>query len=71
MNTNNYIRVGLVFNSLFLVGNRIDFIPDFILGFCAALGLILIFVGIYSENHDLCIKYYKKTLVNRIIRRHS
>lgn len=65
---NNYISFGLLFNGIFLLGNCTNLFPELIKGLCAGLGLILIFIGIYSENHDISkLRNYKKNLLNRVL----
>lgn len=65
---NNYICMGLIFNSIFLFGNGLNLFPEFIKGLLVSLGTGLIFVGIYSEKHDLSrLKNYKKSLFNRLL----
>ena len=58
---NNYIKFGFLFNSIFLFGNCTNLLPEFISGLCAGLGLTLIFIGMYSEKHDISkLRNYKK-----------
>ena len=58
---NNYISFGLLFNGLFLLGNGLDIFPEFIKGLFAGMGIGLILLGAYSENHDLSrFKNFKK-----------
>lgn len=65
---NNYTKLGLLFNSIFLLGNYTNLLPEFIKGFCAGLGLVLIFIGIYSENHNISkLRSYKRNILNRIL----
>lgn len=65
---NNYTNLGLLFNGVFLFGNYTNLLPEFIKGLCVALGLILIFIGIYSENHDISkLRSYKKGILNRVL----
>lgn len=65
---NNYTNLGLVFNGVFLFGNYTNLLPEFIKGLCVGLGLILIFIGIYSENHDISkLRSYKKGILNRVL----
>ena len=60
---NNYICWGLFFNGLFILGNKFDLFPEFIKGLFAGLGITLILLGIYSENHDISkLKSYKKDI---------
>lgn len=67
---NNYIKVGLLFNVIFSIGNCTNLFPEFIKGLCVSLGLVLIFIGIYSEKHDISkLKNYKKGILNRVYRR--
>lgn len=61
--SNNYIYLGLIFNSIFLFSNGIKLFPEFLKGLCVGLGIALIFIGIYSEKHDLSkLKNYKRSL---------
>lgn len=65
---NNYINFGLLFNGIFLFGNCTNLLPEFIKGLCVGLGLILIFIGIYSENNDISkLRAYKKSILNRVL----
>lgn len=65
---NNYTKFGLLFNAIFLLGNCTNLLPEFIKGFCVGLALILIFIGIYSENHNISkLRNYKKNILNRIL----
>lgn len=64
---NNYINFGLFFNGIFLLGNHTNLLPEFTKGLCFGLGLILIFIGMYSENHDISkLKSYKRNILNRV-----
>ncbi len=64
---NNYIKFGLLFNGVFLLGNCTNLLPEFIKGLCVGLGLTLIFIGMYSENHDISkLKKFKKDTLNRV-----
>lgn len=65
---NNYIKFGLLFNGLFLLGNHTNLFPEFIKGLCAGLGLVLILIGMYSENHDISkLRDYKKMIFSRLL----
>ena len=65
---NNYIKLGLLFNVIFIIGNYTDIFPEFIKGFLVGFGLTLIFIGIYSENHDISkLKNYKKCMLNKVL----
>lgn len=65
---NNYTNFGLLFNGVFLFGNYTNLLPEFINGLCVGLGLILIFIGMYSENHDISkLRSYKKDMLNRVL----
>lgn len=67
---NNYINLGLLFNGIFLLGNCTNLLPEFIKGLCVGLGFILIFIGIYSESHQISkLKTYKKNILNRLLSR--
>lgn len=64
---NNYINFGLLFNGIFLLGNCTNLLPEFMKGLFCALGITLIFIGFYSENHDISkFKNYKKNLLKKI-----
>ena len=66
--SNNYLRIGLILNSVFLFTNRLDVIPEFFKGLCACLGIVLMFLGVLSEKYDLSkLRNNKKTLINRIL----
>ena len=66
----NYTNPGLLFNVIFLFGNYINLLSEFIKGLCIGLGLILIFIGFYSQNHDIYkLEKYKKEILNRILSR--
>ncbi len=65
---NNYINFGLLFNGIFLFGNYTNLLPEFIKGLCVGLALVLIFMGVYSENHDISkLRGYKKDILNRVL----
>jgi hypothetical protein len=65
---NKHICLGLIFNSIFLFSNEFNIFPEFIKGLCVGLGISLIFIGVYSEKHDLSqLKNYKKSLFNRFL----
>lgn len=65
---NNYIRFGILFYGVFLIFNCINIIPEFIKGLCVGIGSALIFLGIYSEKHDMSkLKNYKKKLFKKVV----
>lgn len=65
---NNYTNFGLLFNGIFLLGNYTGLLPEFIKGLCVGLALILIFIGMYSQNHDISkLISYKKKILNRVL----
>lgn len=69
---NNYINFGLLFNGIFLMGNYTNLLPEFIKGLCVGLGLTLIFIGMYSEKHDISkLKNYKKDILNKLLSKQS
>ena len=58
---NNYINFGLIFNVIGIISNRFNLLPSFIQGLCIGLGLALIFIGMYDQNHNLDkFRNYKK-----------
>lgn len=58
---NNYINLGLLFDGIFLLGNCTNLLPEFTKSLCIGLGFTLMFIGIYSETHDISrIRNYKK-----------
>ncbi|WP_027631511.1 hypothetical protein [Clostridium hydrogeniformans] len=65
---NNYIKFGLIFYVTFLIGNVFNLLPEFTKGLCVGLGSILVFIGIYSEKHDISkLRSYKKVLLRRVL----
>lgn len=65
---NVYLKYGLLINCIFLLINGSGIFPEFIKGICAGLGLTLIFMGMYFENHNrLPLSEYKRKIFNRII----
>ena len=65
---NKQINFGLLFNGVFLLGNYTDLLPEFIKGLSAGLGLTLIIVGVYSENHDISkLRNFKKGILNKML----
>lgn len=65
---NNYTNFGLLFNGIFLLGNHTNLLPEFLKGLCVGLGLILIFIGMYSENHDISkLRSCKKDILNKVL----
>lgn len=65
---NNYIKFGLIFNVIWIISNRFNLLSSFIQGLCVGLGLTLIFVGIYAQNHNLDkLKNYKKNILNKVL----
>ena len=64
---NNYIILGLLFNSIFLFLNNFNIVPELIKGLIFGLGISLILVGSYSNNHTLSkFKNYKHNLINKV-----
>lgn len=60
---NNYICIGLLFNGLGLFSNRFLKLPDFFIGLCFGLGIGLVILGLYIENHDISkIKNFKRNI---------
>ncbi|NEU06287.1 hypothetical protein [Clostridium senegalense] len=65
---NNYIRFGILFYGMFLISNCFNIIPEFIKGLCVGIGFALIFLGIYSEKHDMSkLKNCKKELFKKFV----
>ena len=65
---NNYINLGLFFNGIFLLGNGLNFLPEFIKGLCCGLGITLILIGMYSEKHDISkIRSLKRNVLKRLL----
>jgi hypothetical protein len=63
---NNYVNFGLFFNGIWIISNRFNLLPDLIQGLCAGLGLVLILIGMYAENHEISkLRNYKRILFNR------
>lgn len=69
---NSYTNFGLFFNGIWIISNRANFVPNFIEGLCMGLGLILTFIGLYSENHDISnLRNYKINLFNKVFKKLS
>ena len=65
---NNYTKFGLLFNEIFMLGNCTNLLPEFIKGLCVGLGITLIFIGRYSENHDISkLRSFKKDILNGVL----
>ncbi|MBK1812234.1 hypothetical protein JHL18_16545 [Clostridium sp. YIM B02505] len=65
---NNYINFGLLLNAIGIISSRFNLLPSFTQGVCVGLGLTLILVGIYAENHDLAkLKNYKRNILNKAL----
>lgn len=66
--SNNYINFGLIFNVIGIISNPFNLLPSFIQGLCVGLGLTLIFIGMYDQNHNLDkFRNYKKSILNEIL----
>ena len=64
---NNYIKFGLLFNAIFLLANHYSFIPEFIKGILAGLGITLILIGVLQENDKLSnLKNHKKVILSKM-----
>ena len=64
---NNYLAFGLLFNGIFLLGNRLDIFPEFIKGVCAGVGISLIILGSYAQTHDISkLRNFKKNILNKL-----
>ncbi|NLK94846.1 MAG: hypothetical protein GX275_06605 [Clostridiales bacterium] len=57
---NNYIKIGVVFNTIFLISNVFDILPEFLKGLSAGLGITLIFIG--SKFGDKLSSFREKKL---------
>ncbi len=65
---NIYLNFGILFYVIFLITNNFNLAPEFIKGLCVGLGLILMFIGGYSENHDISkIRNIKKSFLKKLI----
>lgn len=65
---NKYLNFGVCFYVIFLVTNQFNLAPEFIKGLCVGLGLFLMIIGGYSENHDISkIKSFKKIFIKKLI----
>lgn len=62
---NKYIKLGLLFNGIFIVGNYFDIMPEFIKGMTVAIGLTCYFTGAYIvRGGDISkIKSFKKRFI--------
>ena len=67
-NLNNYLKIGILFNVIFLVSNSFNLLPEFAKGFCVGLSIVFILLGLYAQGHDISkIRSYKKNIFKRII----
>lgn len=65
--TNKFIPIGLLFNSIFLLSSHFDILPDFFEGAFVALGLMFLGLGLYSKNHDLkAIREFKLNMFKKV-----
>lgn len=65
---NNYIKLGIILFCIFQVSNCFNLFPEFLKGLCVGLGIALILLGAYSENHNIArLKNYKKRVFNKCI----
>ena len=53
---NNWIKFGILFNSIWLIANHYLSTPHFLSGMLAGFGMILIIIGISKETRNLAIK---------------
>lgn len=63
---NNYVKIGVVFNTIFLVSNVFDLLPEFIKGICAGLGITLIFMGFKFGDNLSSFKEKKLNLIKKL-----
>ena len=67
---NSYIRFGLLFNAIFLIANHYSFIPEFIKGILAGLGITLMLIGALKESNKLSnLKNHKKVILSKMFRK--
>lgn len=64
---NNYFELGLFFNGIWILSNSFNLLPSFIEGLCCGVGLTLILIGMYAQNHDISkLRVYKKRLLKKV-----
>ncbi|WP_300379431.1 hypothetical protein [Clostridium sp.] len=61
---NNYICWGLLLNAIWIFSNRFNLLPDFFEGLSVGLGVLFIFIGMYSEKYNMSkVEDYKKKAI--------
>lgn len=64
---NQYIKLGLLFNGLFLLGNSMVVFPDFLQGIALGLAVVFFSLGVYANHHDISTLIQgKKKLIRRL-----
>lgn len=64
---NNFIKLGLLFNALFLLGNHIVLFPDFLQGLSLGLAIVFFTLGVYAQHRDLStLTNFKKRLFTKL-----
>ncbi len=64
---NNYFKLGLFFNGIWLISNSFNLLPSFIEGLCCGVGLTLILIGMCAQNYDISkLRTYKKRLLKKV-----
>ena len=53
---NNWIKFGILFNSIWLIANHYLSTPHFLSGMLAGFGMMLIIIGISKERCNLTFK---------------
>ncbi len=67
---NNWIKIGLLFNGIFLVANRFSLLPEFFLCLTQGFGLAFILIGFIRGDRDMSkVKEFKRNLYKKIVSR--
>ncbi|MEG0611701.1 MAG: hypothetical protein RR486_04280 [Clostridium sp.] len=59
--SNNYLRFGMLLICAYFIFNQFAILPDFLMGACLSLGILLEALGLYSIKYDVSkLKLFKK-----------
>jgi hypothetical protein len=64
---NKYIIIGLLLCAAVPSIDRFIYLPEFVHGVGMGLGITLELIGLYSLNHELKLRTWKKNLFRRFI----
>lgn len=64
---NKFLIIGMLLCSTTLCLNRFFYLPDFVEGLGLGIGIGLEFFGLFTLNHELKLRTWKKNLFKKII----